>query len=245
MPLPIYLGCVGWSLPAAQQLNFPVDGSHLQRYAAQFSAVEINSSFYRPHRRQTYQRWAASVHADFKFSVKMPKAITHGHKLKDAQPLLAEFFDQASGLAEKLACILIQLPPSLDYENQLAENFLTELRKIYQGTAVLEARHASWFETDASQQLARANIAQVIADPARFSAQGSLAASSPTAYFRLHGSPRIYYSAYTEPYLDQLALRLARARQAGQQVWCIFDNTAAGAAIGNALSLQRRLEQLT
>ncbi|MDQ3815662.1 MAG: DUF72 domain-containing protein, partial [Armatimonadota bacterium] len=77
----IYIGCAGWSIPSPHAPEFPAAGSHLERYAARFPAVEINSSFYRPHRPQTYERWAAAVPTHFQFAVKVPKIITHERRL--------------------------------------------------------------------------------------------------------------------------------------------------------------------
>ena len=79
----IRTGTAAWSIPKEHAAPFPVAGSHLERYGAVLNAVEINSSFYRPHRTTTYERWAASVPEDFRFAVKVPKAITHEHRLKD------------------------------------------------------------------------------------------------------------------------------------------------------------------
>ena len=84
------------------QGQFAAEGSHLQRYAARLPAVEINSSFHRPHTTATYARWAANVPPDFRFSVKLPRTITHQHKLRDCAPLVDEFLAQASGLGERL-----------------------------------------------------------------------------------------------------------------------------------------------
>jgi hypothetical protein len=61
------VGTAGWSLPSRHAADFPTTGSHLERYATRFDVVEINSSFYRPHRLVTYDRWAASVPDDFRF----------------------------------------------------------------------------------------------------------------------------------------------------------------------------------
>ena len=80
----VRIGTAGWSIPKEHSAPFPVQGSHLERYGAVFNAVEINSPFYRPHRTATYERWAASVPEDFRFAVKIPKAITHECRLKDA-----------------------------------------------------------------------------------------------------------------------------------------------------------------
>ena len=98
-------------MPSSYLDQVPPGGSHLERYARRLNAVEINSSFYRPHRRTTYQRWAQCVPDDFRFAVKMPKAITHEAGLADCGALLDRFVDEVTGLGEKLAVLLVQLPP--------------------------------------------------------------------------------------------------------------------------------------
>lgn len=91
----IHLGCAGWSLPREYADEFVQSGSHLQRYAARLNAVEINSSFYRPHRPGTYARWASSVPEDFRFAVKLPKIITHDQRLQGCTEVLDEFWGNA------------------------------------------------------------------------------------------------------------------------------------------------------
>ena len=100
------------------------ESCHPHRMLTRFNAVEINSSFYKPHRRQTYERWAASAPPDFAFSVKIPKAITHELRLAAAaMPLFDAFLEQAQGLGTKLRCLLVQLPPSLAFDSRLAGRF--------------------------------------------------------------------------------------------------------------------------
>ncbi|HCS41492.1 MAG TPA: DUF72 domain-containing protein, partial [Pseudomonas sp.] len=142
---------------------FPEHGTHLQRYAAQLTAVEINSSFYRPHRSQTYWRWAQSVPAPFRFSVKMPKLITHVQRLQGCELLLDEFLFQCTVLGDSLGCLLVQLPPSLAYDENIAAAFFLALRQRYAGSVVLEPRHESWL--DAQALLIELRIGRVAADP--------------------------------------------------------------------------------
>ena len=113
----IHVGCAGWSIPGDQSAAFPGPGSHLQRYAAQLPASEINSSFYRPHRLSTYARWARSVPASFRFAVKLPRTVTHERRLVDCDALLAGFLSQVAPLGERLGCLLVQLPPSLAWHS--------------------------------------------------------------------------------------------------------------------------------
>jgi uncharacterized protein YecE (DUF72 family) len=236
------VGCAGWTLPRDVQPAFPAEGTHLQRYAGRFGAVEINSSFHRPHRPSTYARWAQSVPPGFRFCAKLPKTITHQLKLVDAHDALDTFLAEAAGLGAGLACLLVQLPPSLQFDADTADRFFAALRARTDVALVCEPRHATWFTADAGDLLARWKVARVAADPARVPEAAEPGGWRDLAYYRLHGSPRIYYSAYDADYLDALAARIRADLDAGREVWCIFDNTASGAATQNALDLLARLD---
>jgi len=237
---PLYIGCAGWALSSAVGMHFPDEGTHLERYAQVLPAVEINSSFYRPHRPATYERWRDSVPDDFRFSVKVPKAITHELRLRNVEPMLQQFLFEAAHLKEKLGCLLVQLPPKLAYEAESAGYFFTLLRALTEADIVCEPRHLTWFEPDASTMLASHGVGYVAADP-RVAPLPESASAAHTVYIRLHGSPVMYHSEYPPEYIEQLAGKMERAAQAGKRVWCIFDNTASGAAVPNALSLLARL----
>jgi uncharacterized protein YecE (DUF72 family) len=238
----LLIGCAGWSLPRLEQAEFPEAGSHLARYASRFDAVEINSSFHRPHRPATYARWRDSVPESFRFSVKIPKTITHGLRLQQAGDLLAAFLAEASGLVEKLGCLLVQLPPSLSFEPAVVTSFFAELRSRSAVPLACEPRHPSWFTPEVDDLLRDLDVARAAADPARVPEAAEPGGSRGLRYYRLHGSPKMYYSAYSEEYLAALASRLQADRAAGRTVWCIFDNTTLGAATRNALDLRSRLE---
>ena len=236
------IGCAGWSIPPQAQTAFPANGSHLERYAQGLSAVEINSSFYRPHRTSTYARWAAAVPDSFRFSVKIPKALTHEARLVETNGLLDAFLAETSGLGSKLGVLLVQLPPSLRFEAQIVSRFFSALRERHPGPVACEPRHPSWFEPDAEALLEEAQVARVATDPAPVPAAAAPGGWMRLAYYRLHGSPRMYYSAYTEPFLAQIVLKLRSRTKAGAEVWCIFDNTAAGCATTNALAVLKEIE---
>lgn len=233
-----FVGCAGWSLPRDAQPRFPSEGTHLARYAARLPAVEINSSFYRPHRAATYARWAASVPPGFRFSVKLPRAVTHERGLADAAAALDAFLPGPAALGEALGCLLVQLPPSLALDRAVAEAFCAALRERHAGHVVVEPRHASWFGAEGDALLSGWRMGRVAADPARVPAAAVPGGWPGTVYYRLHGSPRIYYSNYEDAALDAL---VAPLRDAPAGAWCIFDNTALGAATGNALDLLDRL----
>jgi uncharacterized protein YecE (DUF72 family) len=235
------IGCAGWAIPKDHRSLFPDDGSHLARYAARLNAVEINSSFYRPHRPATYGRWAATVPAGFRFAAKVPRAVTHKQRLTDTESLLDAFLGEVTCLGEKLGPLLVQLPPSLAYDAPTVESFFTAFRRRYDGALVVEPRHASWFTDDVALGLSAHRVARVAADPAVVPAAAEPAGWPDVVYVRLHGSPDIYYSNYDDAYLDGLAKRLVEFATRSREVWCIFDNTARFAATPNAVGLLRRL----
>lgn len=239
----IHIGCAGWSLPTAVQGDFPAEGTHLARYATRFKVVEINSSFYRPHRLDTYVRWAREAGPGCTFSVKVPKAVTHEQRLRDTEPLLDEFLAATQGLGSQLRCLLVQLPPSAVFDAAVANAFLTALRERHEVGIALEPRHVSWFCDEAQALLAGHRVARVAADPARHAGAEAPAGDAELAYFRLHGSPRVYYSAYDDDGLQQWATRIRAAARRARQVICIFDNTAGGQAVPNALALQALLKR--
>jgi uncharacterized protein YecE (DUF72 family) len=225
-------------LPKPLHDRFSADGSHLTRYAAVFNGTEINSSFHRRHRTATYLRWAASVPDHFRFSVKMPKLITHEQRLIAADDALHAFLDDAAALGERLGCVLIQLPPSFAFDPANVEPFFRALRERYDANVALEPRHASWFSADASELLVRYRVARVAADPARVAEAAEPGGWKGLAYWRLHGSPQVYRSSYAGAQLAALAGKIRAAEHSAHTVWCVFDNTASGAAAANALTLQ-------
>ena len=235
----VRIGTAGWALPRDVASRFPEGGSALERYAARFTAAEINSSFHRPHRPATWARWAESVPDGFRFAAKIPRTITHDLKLVGVEVELDSFLGSVAVLGAKLGPLLVQLPPKLAFEAEPAGQFLRLLRQRHAGPVVAEPRHPSWFTEEADLLLREHHIARVAADPARVAAAAEPGGWPGLVYHRLHGSPRTYYSAYGPAYLDALATRLSAATV---EAWCIFDNTASGAATGNALDVLERLD---
>lgn len=237
----VIVGTAGWSLPARDVAHFPEEGRALQRYAARFGGVEINSSFHRRHRPATWQRWAESVPASFRFAVKIPKTVTHIGKLVDCETLVEQFLGEAGGLGGKLAILLLQLPPKLAFEAPLAETFLRHLCSYATARVVCEPRHPSWFEAAPDALLDRFEVARVAADPACVPAACLPGGWRGLSYFRLHGSPQMYRSSYDDARLQSYGALIGREQSGGRPVWCMFDNTAASAATGDALALIERL----
>ncbi|HET7729080.1 MAG TPA: DUF72 domain-containing protein [Usitatibacter sp.] len=237
----VFIGTAGWSLPREQQHRFAGGGTHLERYARVLPVAEINSTFHRPHRASTYARWAASVPAPFRFSVKLPRTITHDRKLAGCGDLVDAFLAELAPLRPLVGCLLVQLPPKLELDARTARAFFGTLAARFAGPIAVEPRHASWFTASAQRMLAALRVARVAADPPRAEGGMDPGGWGGMAYYRLHGSPRVYYSSYGDAFLDTLAQRLQSLARGGTPCWCIFDNTTLGAGTANALSLQERL----
>ena len=238
-------GTAGWSIARQDALNFPGEGSHLQRYAQVMTCAEINTSFYRSHRFEIYQRWAEQTPMDFRFSVKLPRTVTHDGRLRRARVPLQRFLAEVAGLGNRLGVLLVQLPPSLACEPRPVRNFFRLLHEETPHAAVVvEARHASWFTASADRLLAAEHVARAAADPALCAAAtrpgGWLGDGSGRAvrYYRWHGSPRMYWSAYSQQWLAERAAAIVAAADDQAETWCIFDNTAGGQALSNARTLQ-------
>ncbi|KGQ20575.1 DUF72 domain containing protein [Lysobacter dokdonensis DS-58] len=237
----IRIGCAGWSIASRQAGLFGEGDSVLARYATRFDAVEVNSTFYRSHRPDTFVRWAAAVPRTFRFSVKLPKTITHEARLVRTAPLIRAFAQEVAGLGAKLGGVLVQLPPSLAFDARVAGAFFRAMRAAFDAPLCCEPRHGSWFESRVDALWERFDIARVAADPPQPEGAGAPGDAGRWRYFRLHGAPRMYYSAYDDARLVSLAAQLRACDRQRRPVWCIFDNTAHSHAVENAARLQEML----
>jgi uncharacterized protein YecE (DUF72 family) len=237
----IRIGTAGWSIPRASAAGCPGAGTHLHRYARTFCAAEINSSFHRPHAASTYAKWADCVSREFRFAVKVPRAITHDARLRRSRSTLEQFLGETRGLGQRRGPLLVQLPPSFEFDSRVVKRFFDLLRTTVTGSVVCEPRHATWFTERADGLLRDFRVARVAADPPPVPGANQPGGWPGLVYFRLHGSPRMYWSHYAADFLEGVASRL---RDGPAERWCIFDNTAGGAALANALELQRLLSDV-
>jgi uncharacterized protein YecE (DUF72 family) len=236
----IWIGTAGWSIPRAAASRFDSAGTHLQRYSNRFTCTEINSSFHRPHTAATYAKWRDSTPPGFRFAIKMPRAITHELKLCGTREPLAAFLGQTDGLGPKRGPILVQLPPSLAFDSDVVSAFLELLRSMHAGPVVCEPRHPTWFAPPVAALLDEYGVSLVAADPPPAPAAAVRPGRSRLTYFRLHGSPRMYWSTYDATWIASLSTMVATL-QGVTEVWCIFDNPAGGGAIENAGQLRDQL----
>lgn len=232
-------GIAGWSNPPSHKALRSPTQSHLQYYAEHFACVEINSSFYRPHRKSTYAAWNLDTPAQFLFSVKMPRTITHESGLRDCRHEIAAFFGGIEALQPKLGVVLIQLPPSLEFSASHVRAFFKSVPRLPGSRLVCEPRHASWFTGDADLLLAKLEVSRVAADPVKFATAIQPGGDPGFSYFRWHGSPRMYYSSYSQARLHGFVAQVSAL--ASRSTWCIFDNMALYAAWDDAMGFQATL----
>jgi uncharacterized protein YecE (DUF72 family) len=226
--LPI-IATAAWSISKKVAERFAHGGSGLTRYASVFGGVEINSTFYRRHKPATLARWADAVPDGFQFSVKMPKEITHTRAMTDIGQPFQTFLEDIAPLNEKRGPLLCQLPPSLAFNAAAFETAFKAIRDCDTGPIVIEVRHKSWTSVEALDLLRTFDMDRVLADPAQVWPPEDFI--TPPRYVRLHGKPKIYYSSYTDDEIMSFSKLLA------PDSWCVFDNTASGAAIENALTM--------
>lgn len=233
----IAIGSAGWSIPQQHRKLFQSGDSVLTRYASLFNCVEINSSFYRPHQRSTYERWASAVPTAFRFSAKFPRSISHDARLQQIGHELDRFLGEVEGLGAKLGCLLLQLPPSFAFDARTLSTFFRMVRRRSQARLCCEPRHPSWFAPDADSLLRRHAIARVASDPAIVPLAMQPGGDRSWTYRRWHGSPRMYYSDYSLRTLAGLAETVGNS-SVESEAWIIFDNTALGHATANAACLR-------
>ena len=226
------IATAAWSIPRTVAAAFPDEGSGLARYASVFDGVEVNSTFYRRHKTSTFERWAATTPEAFRFAVKIPREITHQHAMKNIRQPFVIFLQDISALGDKRGPLLCQLPPSLRFDLENFEAAFDTMRTLDQGPIVIEVRHKSWASEHAIALLQRYSIDRVLADPALVWPASDF--RQQPRYVRLHGKPKVYYSRYSDAEISAFSKLL------GSDSWCVFDNTASGAAIENALTMLGR-----
>lgn len=236
---PIIVGTASWSIPSFFQDQFPPGQMMLERYSRVFPGVEINSSFYNFHRPETFRKWSDLTPEHFQFSIKLHKDFTHQRELFFDHGRLREFIESVKYLGNKWKVLLVQLPPKLEFNQQQFCKLITTIRKKYRQTIVIEPRHESWNTREAQYVFRDNRLSLVVADPEKVTGNDFCETAGGLRYFRLHGSPELYRSSYHPYMLELLANFITEDKR---PAWCIFDNTASGNAVINALTFQRYLQ---
>ncbi len=239
----LHIGTCGWHYRHWIGPFYPAGSRSaelLARYAACFSSVEIDSSFYRLPAPETLRHWRAETPADFVFTCKANRFITHMKKLKDPEKTLPPFFESMAALGPKLKVVVFQLPPRWRCNLDRLEAFLAALPKGRR--YAFEFRDESWFDPAVYDALAARRAAFCLYDLA--GRQTPEVVTSDFVYLRLHGPGAAYQGAYSTRRLARLAEKLQVWRREGRDCFVYFDNDAEAEAPKDALRLLRRVEKL-
>ncbi len=231
----LHIGCSSYATPSWKTLFYP-DGLPKKKwfdcYAKHFKTYELNSTFYRFPTMQSLQSWYDKVDDNFKFSIKVPKVITHLKRLQNCDKEIEDFYLATDeGLKNKLACILWQLPPSFSFSSERLESALRVMNPNFKN--VVEFRHESWWRDDVFKQLRKNNITFCNVNYPHLPT--SIQQTTAIGYIRMHGNPQLFYSQYTEEEVETLYRDVYNA--GFEEAYIYFNNTASTAAIINALHL--------
>ena len=235
----VNIGCSGFSYDHWRGPFYP-DGlpktEWLEYYAARFPTVELNVTFYRMPKKETFMKWYEETPSGFLISLKGSRFITHVKKLKAPAEPLDVFFSRALALKEKLGVILWQLPPGMKVNIERLSEFLEQL-KPYNAQHTFEFREESWLTENVISLLRKENVAFCIADWPEFLKDPPL--TSNLVYIRRHGEGGSYATCYTLEALKEDAARIQRYIREKRKVFLYFNNDAFGYAPRNALELMR------
>ncbi len=235
------VGTSGWSYPEWRGIFYPEAWPQrrwFEYYARKFTTVEVNATFYRTFKDQTYHRWREQAPAAFRYVLKVPRIITHRKHLTDAQEEIRNFWRSASLLADKLGLILLQLAPGMAYDpDRLRQALRTfgDARKV-----AVEFRHPQWLTEEVRELLKETGAAFCTADSPKSELVDWV--TSEVAYVRLHGRQQWYNYEYSLTELREIAV-LARkmATLGAATVYIFFNNDVNGYAPQNAAALLRLL----
>jgi uncharacterized protein YecE (DUF72 family) len=235
-----HIGCSGFHYKEWKEVFYPKglpQRKWFDYYCEHFDTLELNVTFYRFPEMASLQNWYNKSPARFLFSVKAPRLITHYKKFEDCASLLADFYTTIrNGLQEKLGCVLFQLPPSLAYTPALLTKIAGQLDPAFNN--VIEFRHSSWWNRDVYETLAARHLTFCGISHPQLPDQPI--ATTDVVYYRFHGVPRLYYSGYSNEFLDTIARNIS-GFETVKQAFLYFNNTADVIAIANARHLQSSL----
>ena len=232
----VHIGCSGYNYRESKGLFYPEglpQSKWLEFYCQHYNTVEINASFYKPPTVKTLTTWYKKTPADFRFSIKANKVITHYKKFVETQELITDFYTTVSeGLKEKLDCILFQLPPSLAYTPAVLNRIVSQLDSSFKN--VLEFRHVSWWNDEVNAALKAHKLIFCITSypglPEKF------IQTTESVYLRLHGNTELYKSNYSDKELKAFSDAIKKSDATTSFIY--FDNSWGGNAIANAHTMQ-------
>ena len=232
----LYIGCSGFYYKEWKNVFYPEglpQTKWFRFYCEHYNTLELNVTFYKFPTEKSLSKWYTTSPADFMFSVKVPKAITHFKKFNDCERMLEDFYTSVQqGLQQKLGCILFQLPPQLIYSEELLEKILSSMNAGYKN--VIEFRHVSWWNEIVFQKLREHNI--IFCGESYPKLPDDVITTNENLYYRFHGVPVLYKSSYTNKFMENLYKETLR--QEAREAWIYFNNTWGTSALENSTFLQ-------
>lgn len=228
-----HIGCSGFHYKDWKGRFYPDDlpqRKWFDYYCEHFKTLELNVTFYRFPQLSFLQNWYGKSPADFRFAVKAPRAITHYKKFNDTTDLITSFYDTINnGLQEKLGPVLFQLPPSFIYDDQKLDRIINSLNPSFKN--VLELRHVSWWNSAVYQKLAEHNI--TFCGMSHPTLPDEVIQNTPIVYYRFHGVPMLYRSAYSKDFLQKV-VNAVKQNPDNREGWFYFNNDFDAIGVGNA-----------
>ena len=232
-----HIGCSGFYYKEWKEVFYPkglAQKEWFEYYAQHFNTLELNVTFYRFPELQFLKNWHKKSPAHFIFAAKVPKIITHQKKFKGTEYEMKEFYDVLiNGLEEKTGPVLFQLPPKMDYNEETLETILNHMDPSFLN--VIEFRNISWWRKEVKELLGENNITFCgVSFPGLID---DVVINAPALYYRFHGVPKLYYSAYENDFL-QKTVEEVKSNKMVQNAFIYFNNTASAAALDNAKFVQ-------
>jgi uncharacterized protein YecE (DUF72 family) len=236
------VGTSGWTYPDWQGIFYPEDwpkSRWFEYYATEFSTVEVNATFYRSFKDQTYHKWREQAPEEFRYVLKAPRFVTHRKHLKGAEKQIKSFWRSAALLEDKLGLILLQLAPSTAYDPDRLKTALLTFGDP--GKVAVEFRHEKWLTEEIRDLLKEVGAIFCTADSPESELMDWV--TSDVAYVRLHGRGQWYAHDYSLQELREIADLARRMEKLGaKQVYIFFNNDVNAYAPRNALTLLEMLK---
>lgn len=238
----LFLGTSGYSYKHWRGVFYPPTlppARWLEFYCQHFDTVELNVTFYRLPTRKTFEGWYQRTPPYFFFAAKGSRYITHIKRLKDCREPLRAYRENAAGLGEKLAIILWQLPPNLQFDEERLVEFCRVLGNEYpEKRHAFEFRHESWFKEECYDILSSHGSALCIPVSPDYPRVEQMTA--PFSYLRFHHGTVRGNSCYTDRELKLWTNKISEWLKE-QDIYIYFNNDISGFAIDNAKNLRKYL----
>lgn len=239
----IHIGCSGWVYKHWRGLFYP-EGLPQKRwfehYADEFDTVEINNSFYRLPRGDTFEKWRKQAPPGFCYAVKANRYLTQAKKLKECEEPLERMMTAVRCLGDRLGPMLYQLPPSMKINLERLETFLRIIPKDV--TKVFEFRNKDWYVPETYALLDRYGASFCVHDMPGSASER--VAVGPIAYVRFHGGEGKYWGRYSDEGLLSWTDWIVDQASQDRSVWCYFNNDIHGHAIEDARTLKSMVGQM-